>query len=306
MRNQISFLIVGLIAGVSVLPMAFAQAPLESDEVILSTDYSELTSGAHPPGWKTCPRCQSTTDRRRAEAQYQVEGHPFDPHDLSGVWGFNGFTLAFAVAPPMTEEGQERYEATRGTFSPDGEPLFQSSDPMVNCDPIGMPRYFQYNYGFEFVMLPDRVIQFQEWGHTFRVIWTDGRKLPENPPELRFLGWNIGYWEGDTFVVESNGYDDGSWISPALPTRTNTLSGYGWPHSDEMRLVERYRRTDYTTLETTVTVIDPRIYTEPWETQGTTKLVPDTEIWEYLCVPSDAAEYNRTVVFPTVEVEPEP
>src|ERR1051326_5325235 len=43
-----------------------------------------------PPGWKPCPRCQNNADRRAANDKYKVEGHPFDPHDFSGVWGFNG------------------------------------------------------------------------------------------------------------------------------------------------------------------------------------------------------------------------
>src|SRR5205823_4400322 len=82
------------------------------------------------------------------------------------------------------------------------------------------------NYGIEFVMLPNRVVQFFEITHSWRTIWTDGRKLPENPPEPRWLGWNAGHWEGDTLVVESNGYDDRSWIE-----ETGGLGGDGgWTH----------------------------------------------------------------------------
>lgn len=248
------------------------------------------------PGWKTCPRCQSNQDRRNAEKEYQVNTRPFDPRDLSGVWGFLGVTLAFAhdTAPPLTEWGKQQYEATRGKTGPDGKVLFNSKDGMLKCDPLGYPRAYTYNYGFELIMLRDRVLQFFEWGHTWRTIWTDGRKLPEEPPISRWLGWNVGRWEGDTFVIEANGFDERSWVAEDFPGRT-----HGWPHSDQMRIVERYRRVSYGSLETTVTVIDPKTYTRPWTTSATIRLSPGAELWEYFCVPSESQEYHLRVLEPT-------
>ena len=152
---------------------------------------------------------------------------------------------------------------------------------------MGWPRLYTYNYGFEFITLPDRVIQFFEMTHTFRTIWTDGRKLPEDPPEPRWLGWNVGHWEGNIFVVESNGYDERSWLDASRP------ADGGWTHSPDMRVVERYRRVDYSTLESEVTVIDPKTYKQPWATQkAVTKLVPGAEIGEEFCVPSDYSSFN--------------
>ena len=167
----------------------------------------------------------------------------------------------------------------------------------MNCDPYGYPRLYAYNYGFEFIMLPDRVIQVFELNHTFRTIWTDGRKLPEEPPEPHWLGWNVGHWEGDTFVIESNGYDDRSWINQSNPDG-------GWTHSDEMKVIERYRRVDYGTLEAELTIIDPKTYTAPWVTpKATIKLVPGTELWENFCVPSDYQEFNESVFRRAIERE---
>ena len=59
-----------------------------------------------PEGWKACPRCQNATDRAKANAEYKIAGHPNNPKDLSGVWGFTGVGNAFAKAPPMTEWGK--------------------------------------------------------------------------------------------------------------------------------------------------------------------------------------------------------
>jgi hypothetical protein len=254
-----------------------------------------------PEGWKQCPRCQNNRDRAEAKAKNQVEGHAFNPRDLSGVWGYAGVANTFRnpPPPPMTEWGKQRFAATVSDKNAAGESLhnkdtYKGSGAPVNCDPPGWPRLHLDNYGFEFVMLPDRVLQFFEITHTWRTIWTDGRKLPETPPELRWMGWNVGRWEGDTFVVESNGYDDRSWISEAPDG--------GWPHSDEMKVIERWRRLDYGTIETQITVIDPKTYTQPWVTApAKTVLVPGTELGEYFCAPSDFSSFNNNVFLPAAD-----
>ena len=148
------------------------------------------------------------------------------------------------------------------------------------------------NQGFEFVMLPNRVLQFFERLHTWRTIWTDGRKLPENPPEPHWMGWSVGHWEGDTFVIEANGFEERSWLGESQPDG-------GWTHSDEMKVVERWRRPDYGTMESQITIIDPKTYTQPWVTPAAkTVLVPGTELWEYFCVPSDFSAFNNKVFLP--------
>jgi hypothetical protein len=106
------------------------------------------------------------------------------------------------------------------------------------------------------------------------------------------MGWNVGRWEGDTFVVESTGYDDRSWL-------TDTMPDGGWPHSDEMRIVERWRRVNYGTLEVQMTVTDPKTYTQPWVTaKATIPLMPGAELWEDFCVPSDYNAFNTDVFLP--------
>jgi hypothetical protein len=246
-----------------------------------------------PPGWKSCPRCQNEQDRKEANARYKVEGRTFNPRDLSGVWGYQGVGATFRTPPPFTPWGKERFDATIGEKNAAGEPLHtkdtsgEGAGSLVNCDPKGWPRLHTYNYGFEFIQLPDRVLQFFELTHTWRTIWTDGRKLPENPPQLHWMGWNVGRWEGNTFVVESNGYDDRSWLSDTTPDG-------GWPHSDEMHVVERWRRLNYGTMEVQITVNDPKTYTAPWVTPAATiSLVPGAELWEDFCVPSDYNTFNN-------------
>jgi hypothetical protein len=275
-------------------------------------------------GWGPCPRC--LTRQQQADlAQLINEKKPFNPHDFSGVWNtipsdgrlvlevaHDAFAADYAETgvipknlPSLTEYGKKLFDATHTEFnSPNAAAVTDLKDPVLRCDPLGWPRWFSYNYGIEFVTLPDRVIQFIEWGHTFRTIWTDGRKLPNDPPIARFLGYAVGHWEGDTLIVESNGYDDRSWISEAGSFITKPGSKgrglNGWPHSDEMRIVERWRRTSYAILEAELTIIDPKVYAKPWVTEAVKHLlIPNAEIWEYFCVPSDSQAFNERVIKPS-------
>ncbi len=298
MRNVTIVLIVSLAAALFFLPMASAQKLNLELGKEPGLEVPEVTPG---PGWKTCVRCENPEHVKANREKYKVEGHPFDPHDFSGVWDSDpknnpphpgGILLDFKTLPPLTPLGKELWEATQAVQTkPEIPPMNGgegSKDPMLHCDPLGFPRSFTYNYGFEFGYMPNRVIQFFEWGNWHRVIWTDGRKLPENPPEPRWYGYNVGRWEGDTFVIESNGFEGSSWLDQ---DRRNLQRGM--PHSDEMRVVERWKRTSYETLEVELTIIDPKIYTAPWTTRGKNQLRPAAEMWEYLCVPTFSEQYNR-------------
>ena len=153
--------------------------------VMLSPAVLAQSGSVYPPGWLPCPRCQ--TGPERTASRKSVEGRQFNPRDISGIWGNNGVELNIVV-PPFTAKGKELYDATRADETPEGVAVSNSKDGMLICDPLGYPRWFAYNYGMQFVVLPDRVLQFFELGHTWRDIWTDGRKLPENPPQPRWLG----------------------------------------------------------------------------------------------------------------------
>src|SRR5437868_8268047 len=256
-----------------------------------------LPSNPPPEGWHNCPRCDNNEDRAKAWTAMKIDGHAFNPKDLSGVWSWGvGNTVDDALnaktMPPLTEYGKKLRAATmadKGQAAHSKDTSGRGSGSAINCDPYGWPRLYTYNYGIEFAMMSDRVVQFFEFDHTFRTIWTDGRKLPADPPEPHWLGWNVGHWEGNTFVIESTGYDERSWITQSNPDG-------GWTHSDEMKVVERYKRVNYGTLEAELTIIDPKTYTMPWVTpKATIKLVPGTELWENFCVPSDYQQFHEEV-----------
>jgi hypothetical protein len=214
---------------------------------------------------------------------------PHDPHDLSGVWRWTGRVLTFSTEPPpMTAWGTARYDANKPSYGPRAVPASQGNDPQGKCDPLGIPRILFYGAftTIEIMPLKDRVLQFFEWGNVMRTIWTDGRKLSTDPDlDLRWMGYSVGRWDGDTFVVDSNGFNDKTW-----------LDHFGSPHSDEMRLEERYRRVDRDTLELTLTLTDPKTYTKPWVSDRKVfKLEPKTEVQEIFCVPSEEELFNKRI-----------
>jgi hypothetical protein len=214
----------------------------------------------------------------------------FDPHDLSGIWWgrlARGVSSSLGrTAPPMTPWAQDRYNAAKPGLGRGVRAQPLGNDPMMICDPMGFPRImFWTNYPYEILQLRDRVIVFFDWFYTYRTIWTDGREL-EADPDLRWYGNSVGKWEGNTFVVRSNGFDDRSW-----------LDADGHPHSDEMRLEERYQRVSADTIELTMTLTDPKAYTEPWisEKMTLTRAEPNTKMREDVCVPSVEEKYKEMI-----------
>jgi hypothetical protein len=198
---------------------------------------------------------------RRAKPKSNL---PFDPHDLSGVWsrtgGDRGISSRPGVnVPPMTAAGQKLFDASKPGYGPRAVPPATGNDIVGECNPQGIPRLLFFPRPVEFIQLPNRLIQFFQWHRVLREIWTDGRKVPTDPDTLRWYGYAAGKWEGDELVVDSSGFDARTW-----------LDQYGYPHSEQMKLQERYRRIDHDTIEMTVIVDDPKIYTKPWVSEKKT------------------------------------
>jgi len=190
--RSIRFISVVLVAAVfGYLPAAFSQRPSTAPKP--GVEVPLVTPG---PGWKTCPRCLNDGYAAAARAKAKVDTRKFDAHDISGVWsgspedlGSNGTSFDMNTIPAFTPYGQKLYEATISD-----SPEWNSKDPQNICDPYGFPRSYAYNYGIEFIQLPGRTLEFFEISHMWRTIYTDGRKLPSDPPVPRFYGYAVGRW----------------------------------------------------------------------------------------------------------------
>ena len=300
MYKRLVVSVVALLAGLTLSPVLGAQnAP------------SKTAGGeAKPDKWNTIPPIKPAYAGKKSA--------PAPRRDISGIWDAaeadggrqpSGAIEHVALMAPRgqgveggrpdetgimrplhyTPAGLEALKANK----PSGPSVRQvpaalANDPVDQCDPIGFPRMELYELRtIELAQTANQVIYLNQFYGNWRVIWTDGRELPKDP-EPRWNGYSVGKWVDDyTFVVETVGLNPRSWIDHA-----------GRPHSEDLRVEERFHRVDHDNMELTVTIIDPKMYTESW--QGLNKfplhLQPaDFDISELICSPVDMAEYNKQV-----------
>jgi len=162
-----------------------------------------------------------------------------------------------------------------------------ADDPAGRCLPAGGPRQFQMPNGVQFVEQKEvgRVLVLSGGNdRNWRVIATDGR-AQGRPAEavLSYFGSSVGKWETkDSLVVDSIGYNERFWFTNG-----------GLPHTDGLRLMERFTRTDFNTLKYEVTIYDERTYTRPWTAGFTLSWIPDQEIQEYFCEENAESTFVR-------------
>ena len=162
---------------------------------------------------------------------------------------------------PATRELLEKNSAHRGTDS-----------PPARCLPQSIPRADIFSYApFKIIQTPGVIIVLYEADNTHRQIYVDGRPLPIDP-QPAWLGYSVGKWEGDTLVVDAAGFNDKSW-----------LDSMGHPHSEALRVQERFHRRDFGHMELSVSVDDSKMYTKPISFQVTEVLLPDSDILETVC-----------------------
>jgi hypothetical protein len=214
-------------------------------------------------------------------------------HDLSGVWmpypdtdvppGTGKNAIDQSTRPALTPWGQEKFNASRPLLGPRAIPGEENS-PSLKCDPDGPPKLLNHPNPFEIVQMPGRVLMFFEEQHIWRNVWADGRPLPKDP-DPSYLGYAVARWEGDTFIIETTGFNDKQWADP-----------FGNPRSDQMHLTERYRRLNHDTLEQQIIIDDPKSYTKVWMSPPKLyKFEPDWEIAEWFCVVDEDKSYDDTV-----------
>jgi hypothetical protein len=151
---------------------------------------------------------------------------------------------------------------------------FLADEPYTRCKPSPGPRSFGTAYGVELLNVPGsgRVYLFVTGGpHTFRVVYLDGRSHPKNP-EPSYFGHSIGWWEGDTLVIDTVGFNEGAWMDRSA-----------MPHTAQLHTVERLTRVDFNTLNYEITVDDPGAYTGPWTSGYTKRWEAGTDLFEFVC-----------------------
>jgi hypothetical protein len=186
--------------------------------------------------------------------------------DLSGVWlggGSSDADISRSLKPGDSVVMLPWAEALVKTRQ-------SKDDPESNCLPSGIPRGSPYPWriaqtpGIYFIVFEGNI-------HSWRQIFMDGRKHPEDP-DPAWYGNSIGRWDGSTWVIDTVGFKDKFWFDYA-----------GHPHTEKLHTVERYTRSDMGNMIIEVTIDDPGAYAKPFTTVGRARLMAGTELMEYIC-----------------------
>lgn len=194
--------------------------------------------------------------------------------DLSGLW-----------KPELNSYGLDLIQDLKdeAIFTPAAEALFQKhvvdlrrDDPQSHCLPGGPSQMFAVGGDlYRIVQSPAVIALLYERGSVYRQIFTDGRELPKDPNPT-WLGYSVGRWEGDTLAVESAGFNDYSW-----------LDRVGHPHSEGLRVTERFRRVDFGHMQYQITLTDPKMLTRPLTRSLMVNYAPDTDTLEMICAENE-------------------
>jgi len=208
------------------------------------------------------PRTADGKPNLAAPAPRTTDGKP----DLSGLWQ--------RVSPKYYENIAA--DLKPGEVQPWARDLVQSRKENLHkehmslqCLPWG-PSYSSSIRMAKIVQTPGLIVMLDD-NLIYRQIFMDGRKL-ETDPNPSWMGYSVGHWDGNTLVVESNGYNDRTW-----------LDRDGHAHTEALRMTERYQRRDFGHMDIEVTLNDPKVYARPWTVALNANLVPDTEMLEAVC-----------------------
>ena len=200
--------------------------------------------------------------------------------DLSGLWqrmrnnmprrpglemgpNLEDFMRPGETIPPLLPAAAALYKQRLANFMADR--------PSSRCLPhgipdqmlIGVPLKIVQNAGVTFIL-------YEEFAR-FRQIFTDGRPLPD-VTQPAWLGYSVGHWDSDWFVVDTRGFNDKSWLDDS-----------GRPHTEALHTIEKFRRPEFGHLDVEITIDDPQAYTKPWSFPLRFEFLADTEIIEDVC-----------------------
>jgi len=145
-------------------------------------------------------------------------------------------------------------------------------NPDAHCLPIGLMQLHLHPQPRKIIQTSDVVVILYEAQGEVRQIFTDGRPLPKNDPQPWWRGYSVGHWEGDTLVVETNGFRDDVWLDVNGSPLTNTG-----------KMTERFRRPNYGSLQIDITIEDPKAYTKPFTVRVNQRIMLDADLIEFVC-----------------------
>jgi len=212
------------------------------------------------------PRTPDGKPNLTAPVPRMPDGKP----DLSGLWMPDLTPYRFDVIQDVKDEW---------IFRPAAQELFlkravnlRHDNPVTHCLPAGPQAIFAAGSTRYYRIVQSRsvIALLFELGD-FRQIYIDGRALPKDPNPT-WVGYSVGHWEGETLVVTTAGFNDKTWLDMV-----------GHPHSERLRVTEKFRRADFGHMQVEVTYDDPETLTRPLTISVGVHYAADTDMLEYVC-----------------------
>jgi len=191
--------------------------------------------------------------------------------DFSGSWSPDDNKYLRDIASDLKPDGVPFQPWARALFDQRKDGSHSLEDPDAHCLPQGVPKIDAVAYPYKFVQTPNSMVIIYEIFTFWRQVFTDGRAMdPDANPS--WMGYSTGKWEGDTFVVDTGGFNGKAW-----------LDQLGRPSTERLHVIERFRRVDYGHMKIEITIDDPGAYTRPWTVSEEAHLRPGWEPQEFIC-----------------------
>jgi hypothetical protein len=233
-------------------------------------------------GFQTCAGIAAAASVLAASAAMAAGAEP----NIAGIWWATTYSAKILVAgggdPPLSAAGKTQYQQNQAGLK-DGSLVDKARKV---CIPDGVPRVLETPYPFEIFQVPvGQITMIHELNHQLRVIALGKAlgKYEDLAPFENYNGYSVGHYEGDTLVIQSNGFNEDTF-----------LDSTGLPHSDEMVTTERIRKINNNQLEDAITIHDPKTYTKDWQARFVYNQRNELRIEDYSC--NDAAHRDISQV----------
>ena len=275
--SMISAALLSLVAGATMLlaqwPAYKTQGPrTPTGELDLNAPAPKAADG-HPDLTGLWQPQRANLNAANAKGKGKAAPPPRDP-SVPPAGNFADLGAGFEGGLPYTAWGRQVRDERKGNNSKD--------NPDANCRPLGFMQLHTHPYEKRIVQGNGSLVIMYNANNDVRHILTNGQPLPVVNADLApwYYGYSSGKWEGDTLVVTTVGFRDDIW-----------LDVNGSPLTTSGKVIERFTRLNFGTLQIDVTIEDPKAYTQPFTVRVMQQIMPDTELFESVCEDKDAPHY---------------
>jgi hypothetical protein len=204
-------------------------------------------------------------------ANWNLEAHSAEA--LKGFWQLGSLAAIPAGQSVIDGDGKVPYKPEALAKRDENRAGWPAADPETKCYLPGIPRATYMPFPFQIVQGGGNILFVYSYATANRTVFMSNH---QEPPVDTWMGWSNGHWDGDTLVIETNGFNDSTWFDRA-----------GNYHSSALKVTERFTPIDDTHMQYSATIEDPNVFTRPWTISMPLyrHIEPLAEVLEFKCVP---------------------